>query len=220
MHRREFLIAGAAGALCAGPASASSPKAGDHCLVSQAVGEHDFVTNDEGTGAKADVQIFRARVPAGYHLLGDTAVGGLGAPIAATIVVKEVNSELHPDQRPILAPAVGARRMWGFHGKRGLAFYSLIPPPNYVSIGGTVSDAYRNYMCVHKDWVKPAAGIYWVYNDHGSGAKQDQGEWADVSLWSSNDLPGTFFLRGDYEGWRGEAYRPMWPDEGPPPGWT
>ena len=63
------------------------------------VSEYDQVWNDSGSGAEQDVSVWRARVPAGCHLIGMTAKNGHSPPNFSTLVIRAGGSDIAPPDR-------------------------------------------------------------------------------------------------------------------------
>ncbi len=137
------------------------------------VSEYDEVWNDKGSGAKQDVSIWRARVPAGCHLIGMTAKNGHSRPTFSTLVVRAGGSDIAPPERFELV-------WWQERGQRRFWCWRPIPPSGYASLGdvGTLSEdppSRSDVVCVALGCLspntQPLGGQIW--NDSGGGAPKD-----------------------------------------------
>ena len=137
------------------------------------ISEYDEVWNDKGSGAKQDVSVWRARVPAGCHLLGMTAKLGHSRPTFPTLVIRAGDSYIAPPERFDLV-------WWQERGKRRFWCWRPIPPPGYVSLGdvGTMSEhppSPRDVVCVALECLGPNKQPLGeqIWNDRGGGAPKD-----------------------------------------------
>ena len=151
------------------PSEASSQEKFEFVPVS----EYDEVWNDSGSGAVQDVSIWRARVPAGCHLIGMTAKNGHSPPNFSTLVIRAGGRAIAPPDRFQLV-------WWQERGKRRFWCWRPIPPPGYVSLGdvGTLSESppsRRDVVCVALSCLstnrQPLGEQIW--NDSGGGAPKD-----------------------------------------------
>ncbi len=137
------------------------------------VSEYDQVWNDSGSGAEQDVSVWRARVPAGCHLIGMTAKNGHSPPNFSTLVIRAGGSDIAPPDRFQLI-------WWQERGKRRFWCWRPIPPPGYMSLGdvGTLSEtppSRKDVVCVALGCLSPNRQPLGrqIWNDRGGGAPKD-----------------------------------------------
>ncbi len=137
------------------------------------VSDYDEVWNDSGSGANQDVSVWRARVPAGCHLIGMTAKNGHSRPTFPTLVIRAGGRDIAPPERFDLV-------WWQERGRRRFWCWRPIPPAGYVSLGdvGTTSGSppsHKDVACVALACLspnrQPLGGQIW--NDRGGGAPKD-----------------------------------------------
>ena len=63
------------------------------------ISDYDEVWNDAGSKAEQDVSVWRARVPAGCHLIGMTAKNGHSRPTFPSLVIRASGSDIAPPER-------------------------------------------------------------------------------------------------------------------------
>ena len=137
------------------------------------VSEYDEVWNDRGSGAVQDVSVWRARVPAGCHLIGMTAKNGHSPPTFSTLVIRAGGTDIAPPERFDLV-------WWQERGKRRFWCWRPVPPPGYVSLGdlGTLSEdppSRKDVVCVALGCLSPnrqPLGAQ-IWSDRGGGAPKD-----------------------------------------------
>ena len=137
------------------------------------ISEYDEVWNDKGSRAQQDVSVWRARVPAGCHLLGMTAKNGHSRPTFPTLVIRAGGSDIAPPERFDLV-------WWQERGQRRFWCWRPIPPPGYASLGdvGTLSanpPSRGDVVCVAIGCLsanKQPLGEQ-IWNDRGGGAPKD-----------------------------------------------
>jgi len=153
------------------PTNASSNEQGNFEFI--AISEYDEVWNDKGSRAQQDVSVWRARVPAGCHLLGMTAKNGHSRPTFPTLVIRAGGSDIAPPERFDLV-------WWQERGQRRFWCWRPIPPPGYASLGdvGTLSEigpSRGDVVCVAIGCLsanKQPLGEQ-IWNDRGGGAPKD-----------------------------------------------
>ena len=138
---------------------------------------------DSGTGANQDLSIFEAYLPSGYLMIGHYAQRNHD---------RQVNSPI-PMVRPLQSDAIVTPDSFyqlytdrGTGGRQDLSLWQPITRNNrYVCLGTVASLDYsapyglRNrYACLRKDLVEQGIFGYEIWNDRGSGGRED------VSLWS------------------------------------
>jgi hypothetical protein len=137
------------------------------------ISEYDEVWNDAGSNAEQDVSVWRARVPAGCHLIGMTAKNGHSRPTFPSLVIRASGSDIAPPERFDLV-------WWQERGQRRFWCWRPIPPPGYASLGdvGTLSEkppSRDDIVCVALGCLspnrQPLGGQIW--NDRGGGAPKD-----------------------------------------------
>lgn len=131
----------------------------------------DWVYDDRGTGASADVSVWRPKLSdyPGYYSLGDVAMSGHNVPPGTTFVVK--------GEDDLLAPPVGYAWVWADWGSGGTfdaSIWTPVPPPGYTCLGTVAVLGYNPpptdlVRCVKTAYVLPANAV-WVWQDSGSGA--------------------------------------------------
>ena len=137
------------------------------------VSEYDQVWDDSGSGAEQDVSVWRARVPAGCHLIGMTAKNGHSPPNFSTLGIRAGGSDIAPPDRFQLI-------WWQERGKRRFWCWRPIPPPGYMSLGdvGTLSEtppSRKDVGCVALGGLSPNRQPLGrqIWNDRGGGAPKD-----------------------------------------------
>ena len=153
------------------PTKASSNEQGNFEFIP--ISEYDEVWNDKGSRANQDVSVWRARVPAGCHLLGMTAKNGHSRPTFPTLVIRAGGSDIAPPERFDLV-------WWQERGQRRFWCWRPIPPPGYASLGdvGTLSanpPSRGDVVCVAIGCLsanKQPLGEQ-IWNDRGGGAPKD-----------------------------------------------
>ena len=153
------------------PTKASSNEQGNFEFIP--ISEYDEVWNDKGSRAQQDVSVWRARVPAGCHLLGMTAKNGHSRPTFPTLVIRAGGSDIAPPERFDLV-------WWQERGQRRFWCWRPIPPPGYASLGdvGTLSEnppSRGDVVCVAIGCLsanKQPLGEQ-IWNDRGGGAPKD-----------------------------------------------
>ena len=153
------------------PTKASSNEQGNFEFIP--ISEYDEVWNDKGSRAQQDVSVWRARVPAGCHLLGMTAKNGHSRPTFQTLVIRAGGSDIAPPERFDLV-------WWQERGQRRFWCWRPIPPPGYASLGdvGTLSEnppSRGDVVCVAIGCLsanKQPLGEQ-IWNDRGGGAPKD-----------------------------------------------
>ncbi len=140
--------------------------------VDQAVQLYD----ETGTGANAEVSVWRPIAPVGQGLLGDQVVAGHGMPGAAALVLE--------DQGDALAPPRGFELVWqdtGSGGVNDVSLWNPIPALGYVCMGTVAVVGYTppqidQLRCVHHSLVQRGQPAY-TWDDAGSGAVWDGSMW-------------------------------------------
>ncbi|XP_069489680.1 uncharacterized protein [Ambystoma mexicanum] len=158
------------------------PSAGasaDVALVLYVTNEVVNIWDDKGSGAKRDVSFWRAD-----HCcsLGHVAANNYNR--ATGIFAKEVKPGA-------LAKPTSFVQVWtdrGSGAKRDGAIWRPVCPPYYVSLGYVATGNYaspsvQDFRCVKSDYVTPGQWA-WVWNDAGSGARDD------VSIWKADATNG------------------------------
>ena len=154
------------------------------------ISDYDEVWNDAGSKAEQDVSVWRARVPAGCHLIGMTAKNGHSRPTFPSLVIRASGSDIAPPERFDLV-------WWQERGQRRFWCWRPIPPPGYASLGdvGTLSEtppSRDDVVCVALGCLspnrQPLGGQIW--NDRGGGAPKDGAFFAqpgDTGLFRCSD---------------------------------
>lgn len=137
------------------------------------------VYDDRGTGANADVSIWRPDTSAhpGYRSVGDVVMTGHSRPPANAFLVAE----------EVLARPAGFRLVWTDRGSGGdldISLWQPIAPSGYRCLGSVAALGYSApstdvVRCVQNEHTLPGRPVK-VWDDSGSGAD------ADVGLWQSD----------------------------------
>ncbi|XP_069489679.1 uncharacterized protein [Ambystoma mexicanum] len=156
------------------------PSAGasaDVALVLYVTNEVVNIWDDKGSGAHRDVSFWRAD-----HCcsLGHVAVDNYNRP--SGIFAKEVKPGA-------LAKPTSFVQVWtdrGSGASRDGAIWRPVCPPYYVSLGYAATGNYAppsvdHFRCVKSDYVTPGQWA-WVWNDAGSGARDDVSIWKAVAI--------------------------------------
>lgn len=149
--------------------------------------------NDQGSGADADVQLWKVKPPAGYLPCGDVCeaaedawIYGSNPPRGQVVVV----SESAPGG--MLANPTGFVQIWSDKGsgaKLNGAIWQMIAPVGFTALGycctfssdGTPAPPdVRDYYCVNTQLVSMGQLGPLIWADTGSGADQDVGLWRSV----------------------------------------
>ena len=154
------------------------------------------IYTDSGTGSKLDLAVFQANLPDGFFMLGQHAqqnhsdmIGGpipLVKPLASGAIEFPVDFELEWDDK-------------GSGGNEDVSFWRVLPPDNYIALGGIVNPGYDKpdhlkscIACVRSDLVVQGAVGPKIWDDTGSGAKYDGSIWAIQPI--TEGLTGTFLV--------------------------
>ena len=140
------------------------------------VGEFKLVWNDKGTGAHADVSIWRAESRKGFYSLGDIVV--------ATHAKPKIGFLLKPrdDNDNSVRSPVSYSKIWNDSGSRAykdVQLWNVNCPGGYVSLGNVATDG--NYpklgdvYCVKRRYTSYGSSGNWgyIWSDHGSKARSD-----------------------------------------------
>jgi hypothetical protein len=162
----------------------------------------DWTWNDSGSGAHDDASTWRPKPMAGqdgFFPVGDVMLPNYDNPNGShvAILVKDAGSA----DRPALMPPTGFAYVWSSQVWMALA------PAGYVALGGVarsdIPPATDLYRCVRSDLLAPALVGAQIYNDHGSGRRDDLGCWAIQAATAPAGLadfsPGTFMPVGNYQ---------------------
>lgn len=163
---------------------------------------------DQGSGAHEDVAFFKpGGLGDGYYWVGQFAQSQYGSPVAgaAVLIVK-------PNRASALARPARFELVWTDQGSGRSNDYSLwrpIPPTDYVALGHIARFNVTNYdppsgaeienfRCVHKSLVTNGANTgAQIWNDSGTGARQDGAIWPIVPIDPTTGLAGGTFLATD-----------------------
>ncbi|MFD8888800.1 Vps62-related protein [Streptomyces erythrochromogenes] len=140
---------------------------------------------DTGTGATADVSIWRPNVAPhpGFYMLGDVAMESHDTAPLNTFLVK--------DQEGVLAKPLGYREVWNDRGSGGdqdVSIWAPYAPQGYICLGAVISQTYEPpsleaVRCIRSELTQTGQGRK-VWDDSKSGAHRD------VSLWQSEARDG------------------------------
>jgi len=143
----------------------------------------DHYTNDRGSGADRDLTLGRPRQVPNWYYIGQYGLpedgnfpGGFGALIFTNAPDSDKNN-------PAIVSATGFSRHWGKSSSYGL--YRANAPAGYVAVGdvyestddpGRITHVYY-YGCLRSDLVEPTGWTGELWNDAGSGARDDGSAW-------------------------------------------
>jgi hypothetical protein len=161
---------------------------------------HQFsrIYQDTRSGADDDLSIWRLEeIPAGYHPLGDVAMGSYSEPQTAIVVKEKVPGTL--------AAPTGWTRVWNDRdsgGKYHVNLWKPTPPPGYVCLGDVATPsgepALDQIRCIRADYVV-AGSAQWVWDDSGSGVHANAGVWQASNRGTANALrPNTFLSQASH----------------------
>jgi len=160
-----------------------------------AVSEYAWVYDDAGSGAFADVSIWRPVAPRGYVALGDVATPGHAPPVFPTLVVRDDLNTVHPPR--------GYEQIWndkGSFGDHDVALWSPIPPLGYACLGTVAKPdhsgppANEQIRCVRQKYLVPGKAVL-TWTDAGSLALQDAGLWTCVPGEGGGQAARSFITR-------------------------
>eukprot|EP00918_Siedleckia_nematoides_P062106 GHVU01135478.1.p1 GENE.GHVU01135478.1~~GHVU01135478.1.p1 ORF type:complete len:585 (+),score=34.59 GHVU01135478.1:41-1795(+) len=131
----------------------------------------DMIWYDRGSGARRDFSCWRPKGPAGTFSLGDMPQSNYNRPRG--LVAREL-------EEGALRPPSYYRQRWTDRGSGANwdgAFWEPICPNGYVALGHVCTRGYNqpstnDMRCVRYDLVSRGRWVY-VWNDRGSGARQD-----------------------------------------------
>lgn len=158
--------------------------------------------DDKGSGAHDDASTWRptpSEDQADFYPLGDIMLPNYNNPngVSVGVIVKD----LGPANNPALKPPASFRYVWSNQ------MWMAVAPEGYVAMGGAgnsggapSTDLYR---CVRADLVEQALVGGQIYNDHGSGRRDDLACWAIQAATAPagfvNFASGTFMPIGSYD---------------------
>lgn len=143
----------------------------------------DHYTNDGGSGADRDLVVARPRQVPGWFYTGQYGLPQAGTFPGGFKALLFTNAPGTDPNNPAIKPATGFSRHWGKSSSYGL--YRANAPANYVAVGdvyestddpGRIGFVYF-YGCLRNDLVEPAGWTGELWNDHGSGARDDGSAW-------------------------------------------
>lgn len=166
-----------------------------------------WIYDDHGTGAKSDISVWRPDLSQspGFFSLGDVAMPKRGQAPATTFVVR--------GEGDLLARPSNYNRTWSDSGSGGThdaSFWEPVAPAGYTCLGHVAVLGYSKpstdlIRCVRSEYVL-AANPAWVWDDSGSGAKEDIGVWQAVAR-DHRGLPvSTFISRPSHGDTGGSRY--------------
>eukprot|EP00485_Elphidium_margaritaceum_P010274 CAMPEP_0202702146 /NCGR_PEP_ID=MMETSP1385-20130828/15171_1 /ASSEMBLY_ACC=CAM_ASM_000861 /TAXON_ID=933848 /ORGANISM="Elphidium margaritaceum" /LENGTH=726 /DNA_ID=CAMNT_0049359735 /DNA_START=77 /DNA_END=2257 /DNA_ORIENTATION=- len=166
----------------------------------RSVSDYNLVWCDKGSGGRHDGSFWRASLPRGYCLLGDTGVAGYAAPESSTIVVANGN-----DADALRAPTDYAQ-VWN-DSKSGAhwdgSFWAPIPPPGYIACGTVAMRSHSKppldlVRCVKESYVEQGVLGGFIWNDEKTGARHDFGAWNIVANSGTAVSLGTFYANSSH----------------------
>jgi hypothetical protein len=104
------------------------------------------------------------------------------------------------DENGLLANPVDYSQIWNDRGsgaKHDVAVWRPIPPKNYSCLGDVATEGYqkpslKEIVCVTKDLIENGRVGSLIWNDRGSGARQDVSIWG-VEPTSNNGINANLF---------------------------
>ena len=156
----------------------------------------EFLRVWDTTGLQAKPAAFWHPTPApdmlpGYFPLGDVAAVGLGNINGKTIVAVACESgtpSAVPGKGWALRPPLDFELIWkdsGSNSRRDMSIWRPIPPEGYVALGSVCSSSHEKpsfnaVRCVREDLVIASGLSEHLWNDKGSGARQNVSAWSAV----------------------------------------
>jgi len=145
--------------------------------------------NDKGSGSKRDGSFWTPVPSSEFSILGSFGQSGYSDPNGKQWAL--CVAEARPGSGALAAP-VDWIEIWNDHGSGGKndgSCWRPVPPKNYYALGdlfvkGYAKPASNAVVCVRKDLTFPGKIGSSIWNDQGSGARQD------VGVWSIDVLPG------------------------------
>ncbi|WP_066072821.1 Vps62-related protein [Neobacillus soli] len=146
-------------------------------LIISFTGMFAFRWNDKGSGGKHDVSFFHPVCKNGFFPLGSVGVGGYydinnGMAVMCVKAAPGTNALAHPvDYIYIWNDSRSGSKMDG-------SCWRPVPPQGYVSLGDVFvgnhnKPSLKDVVCVRSDLTYSGIVGDWIYDDSGSGARED-----------------------------------------------
>ncbi len=162
----------------------------------------DWTWDDKGSGAHMDASTWRPKASAdqvNFYPLGDMMLQNYDNPtgVHVGILVKDNG----PASNPALKAPTDFRYVWSSQ------MWMAVAPDGYAALGGAAQGggppSVDLYRCVRKDLVQQALVGGELYNDSGSGKRDDLSCWdimpATARAGSIDFSPGTFMPMPNYD---------------------
>jgi len=163
--------------------------------------EFEWVFDDHNSGASGDISIWKPKAPAGYHILGYTAINRRGGqPQTIAIAVKGLT-------KGALAYPTDYKWIWNNSGSGsshdGATVYEPIPPTGYVAMGSVIARSYgkpslEEVVCIRRDLVVGASINSRIWSDAGSGGELDGSAWTIVPPKQSKHSKVSYITSGSF----------------------
>ncbi len=128
-------------------------------LEMKKVCDHEFIWNDDDSGAATDGAFWRPEVPSGFFSIGDYGQENYD-PISGCVTVVREDPKTANTSRPLLIPPASMEEIWLDKGTEGInngGFWQPEPPSaDFVCLGSIVNEGYfepnrrHDYRCVHR----------------------------------------------------------------------
>jgi hypothetical protein len=163
--------------------------------------DFQWVFDDHDSGAHGDISIWKPKAPAGYHILGYTAINRRGGqPQTVAVAVKALT-------KGALSYPTDYRWIWNNSGSGsshdGTTVYEPIPPVGYVALGSVAARSYgkpglQEVVCVRKDLVEIATIGNQIWSDAGSGGDADGSAWMITGPNQSKQSKQSYITSGSF----------------------
>jgi hypothetical protein len=135
---------------------------------------------DQNSGSRRQVSTMFPACPRDSFWVGQRGYPGYGHPLPKTELVIRPHPE-GPDDA--LIRPVSWTYVWGM--AKGWAMWQAVPPEGYVVLGDIFhynysperEDTFNNYVCVREDCVTAVSVGPQLWNDQGTGARDDGSMW-------------------------------------------
>ena len=136
---------------------------------------------DQNSGSRRHVSTVFPACPRDWHWVGQRGYPGYGQLLPKA----ELVFRTHPDELGyVLAKPVSWDYVWGM--AKGWAMWRAVPPAGYVALGDIFhynyppdrEETFNNYVCAREDCVTAVPSGPELWNDQGTGARDDGSMWA------------------------------------------
>ncbi|MBD1364111.1 Vps62-related protein [Mucilaginibacter sp. ZT4R22] len=169
--------------------------------------QYNWLYNDKGSGARADLSVFRPNPSdKSYFIVGDYAQGNHRDPTGSSLIIKEVNGD---PRNPILKAPSDYTLLWNDRGTGGRydgSCWKAVAPDGYLALGFVFNNSYGkpnipNYVCIRKDFVTGSSAGSQIWNDAGTGISND------LELFELGGVSGAFVAQANHQPYTGTAYK-------------